>query len=1122
MTLSLGEASMTTFQLIRHSLFYHARGNAAVLLGTALGAAVLAGAFLVGDSLRGSLQKRAGDQLNGTSHALVGSRFVRQALADELPGGVKPVILLQGSARNGDRLASKLTILGVDARFGLGESTPTTGTVTLSQASAATLQAKVGDRIRISVQKASAIPRSSALAKRDTQSATAAFEVRVGAILPEGDPAAEFTLSPGPSLPLNLMLSLDTLQREIDQEGRVNALLSPEQPLQPLQDDLARRLTLDDWGLKVQVPPKRKAYVSIESRRLILEPAVVNAVARVADRLKCDVAPTFVYLANGIGSNGATIPYSVVAAIDPNDPTSLNPVGESFGDDEIVLVDWRDSPLKVKPGDSVTLDFFKPEVEGKVEDDRATFRLKRIIPLDGAAADPDLVPEFPGITNKLSLRNWDPPFPYDGTRVKDADEKYWRMYKTTPKAYVTLNAARRLWGSRFGDTTSVRLSPRSSTPATALAEIQTELLKELDPAKAGLTFEPIRERLMAAGKGSTDFGMLFVAFSFFLIASALLLVAMLFRLNLERRAKEVGLLRSAGFSIPRLRRLLLTEGLILAAVGSAVGLALAPAYASAMLDLFKSLWPSGSVKGFLKLHVNPLSLIIGFVASLAMSALAIGWAIRSFSRIAPSLLLKGASVDPEDDAKPAKWGWRLAIGSAIAGIALLVMGPAMPPGEPRAGTFFGGGAMFLTCFLAIAWVWMKRPRRQLLTGLTTLGLRNATRIPARGLLTSGLLASAAFLLVAVESFRREPDGDFLKTDGGSGGFTTFAEADSPIYLDLNSTEGRDEILLGIQRDAQRRGVNIAAEQAKATAAFASMTVYPFRVRGGDDASCLNLYQAGRPRILGAADALVNRGGFRFSGTLAKTDEEKTNPWRLLEPKGNLIPGFVEENTAMWQLKKGLGDTIDIIDEEGRTLSVQLVGFFKDSIFQSEIVIGDAAFRKAFPRSEGFSYFLFDADGNEAEVADALSTGLVAYGFSSGSTRSKVASFLAVQNTYLTTFQLLGGFGLLLGAIGLAIVLLRNVFERAGELSLLRAVGYRTATLARLIFIENAALLFIGLVAGVAAAVISVIPHLAAGSTIPVGRLAVMLGGVIVVGLVSSGLAVVWSVRTSVVQGIRRE
>ena len=63
------------------------------------------------------------------------------------------------------------------------------------------------------------------------------------------------------------------------------------------------------------------------------------------------------------------------------------------------------------------------------------------------------------------------------------------------------------------------------------------------------------------------------------------------------------------------------------------------------------------------------------------------------------------------------------------------------------------------------------------------------------------------------------------------------------------------------------------------------------------------------------------------------------------------------------------------------------------------------------------------------------------------TRERVAAYQAVIGAYLSTFQLLGGLGLLLGVLGLAVVVLRGVWERLGELALLRAVGYRTATAA---------------------------------------------------------------------------
>ena len=71
---------------------------------------------------------------------------------------------------------------------------------------------------------------------------------------------------------------------------------------------------------------------------------------------------------------------------------------------------------------------------------------------------------------------------------------------------------------------------------------------------------------------------------------------------------------------------------------------------------------------------------------------------------------------------------------------------------------------------------------------------------------------------------------------------------------------------------------------------------------------------------------------------------------------------------------------------------------------------------------------------------------------------RLASFHRVENTYLSTFQALGGLGLLLGTIGLATVMFRNVLERRRELGLLRAVGYDRAGMTVMIVAEAGFLL----------------------------------------------------------------
>ena len=88
----------------------------------------------------------------------------------------------------------------------------------------------------------------------------------------------------------------------------------------------------------------------------------------------------------------------------------------------------------------------------------------------------------------------------------------------------------------------------------------------------------------------------------------------------------------------------------------------------------------------------------------------------------------------------------------------------------------------------------------------------------------------------------------------------------------------------------------------------------------------------------------------------------------------------------------------------------------------------------------------------------------------------LTGLMAVQNTYLRTFQSLGGLGLLLGTIGLAVSQYRSVLERRQELAVLQAVGFTRRRLAAVVLGETACLLVLGVGCGALCAATVVIPH----------------------------------------------
>ena len=196
----------------------------------------------------------------------------------------------------------------------------------------------------------------------------------------------------------------------------------------------------------------------------------------------------------------------------------------------------------------------------------------------------------------------------------------------------------------------------------------------------------------------------------------------------------------------------------------------------------------------------------------------------------------------------------------------------------------------------------------------------------------------------------------------------------------------------------------------------------------------------------------------------------------------------------------------------------------NSVLQGSLIIEEEEFLKKFPGESGYRMFLIDAPSNRvAEVSATLSRAMQDVGLELTPAARRLAQFNAVQNTYLNTFQVLGGLGLLLGSAGLGVVVLRNVLERRGELAVLTAVGFERRQLQRLVLGEHAVLLWLGLGVGIVAALIAVLPALVSPTAeFPVKSLAWTLGGVLVNGLLWTWVATRAALRGRLVEALRSE
>jgi hypothetical protein len=475
-------------------------------------------------------------------------------------------------------------------------------------------------------------------------------------------------------------------------------------------------------------------------------------------------------------------------------------------------------------------------------------------------------------------------------------------------------------------------------------------------------------------------------------------------------------------------------------------------------------------------------LATGALAGVVTGLATIAWTLRGLGPVTPRGLLAGAQK-PHSTKRP------LLIGAISAALALVLLALALLRKLDQTTGFFGAGTLLLIAALSFESAWLHARSFAFLRGLLSLSLRSAAYRPGRTMLCVAQIAFATFLIVSVDAFRA---GD----SAGAGGFPLIAESVLPLIHDPNTAAGREALNI-----PPLEGVQFV----------------PFRLRPGDDASCLNLYQPHNPRILAPPAAFLRSAHFAFQESSRPTP----NPWLLLEsqPADGAIPVIADANSMTYVLHLKLGEEFLLNHTRFR-----MVAALQDSLFQSELLISEKNFLRLFPDVEGYRFFLIDVSPQRApEVTGVLEQALSDYGFDVQPAEARLASFHKVENTYLSTFRSLGALGLVLGTVGLAAILLRNVLERRRELALLRAVGYRPAHLTAMVLAENALLLLLGLATGTVCALLAIAPAVSLrGGHLPAVSLSLLLAAVLATGIAASLAATAAALRSPLLEALRSE
>lgn len=1132
---SIGRSSLrfSLMSLIRRSLFFNFLPNLAVIASIAVATAVIVGAFLVGDSVRGSLRFQALDRLGGIDGLLLSRHFLEKATLDdwrnqlashssnvELHGFILfPRSTVETGGESNLRRAGSVLAIGTDDAFWKLSPTqpsklPQDGEAVVNTELAQELNLKVGDELTLRIPAEQAVPADSPLGRREGQT-VGIPRIKVVDIIPATG-LGRFDIRSNQRVPKNIFVSARFLQEKIDQPGATNAIavslprdiskvgtLKDSSMLSEVMGSF--KPSLADLGLMISHPqlksPTGEAvydYYSLSSNEMILDATIQTAVM---DQLPRGTAqPIFTYLANSISKLGDS-KETVYSTITGADSSAQFPISEGAGigkstiiaKGQTIINSWLASQLNANVGDRLKITYYLPEtVHGKEVEESIETDVVGIAPLTEPASpyrrerpavfdkpptifnDPNLTPEVPGITDQDSINDWDTPFTLT-REVSADDDRYWNEYRLTPKLIIPYAEAAERFGSRFGKATSIRIDLRA---ASTEEELREKVLQAVYPnlAKLGYELRPIKAEALAAASGTTPFDGLFLGLSMLVIGSALMLIALLFRLGIERRAEQWGLYLAIGWTWKRVRSLLLGEGIILSILGGLIGIPLGIFYARMMLAGLKGWWVGAVTVPFLQYYSTPRSLAIGATAGILVALIAIYFASRKLARHPATELLKGNTEQVGNRrAKSPRWLqrfswiiWFFGLGLAIAGLT--------QRGQAQAGMFVGGGMVLLIGALGVVYsrllLWQQGKLSRAGHGnysLASLSARNIGRNPLRSTLTLGLLAVTSFLILSLSAFQIRP------TEEAVGGFQWIGESSSPIFQNLGDPQVRSDYL------------------GKASEAIADAKIFAFKMRPGDEASCNNLYKATEPKIIAASSLFAeweksSANTIHFPWISVQTDpnDSSRTAWEQLQESASgtqnePIPVVLDQNTAMWSLHLtgGIGEIFSF-EFGNRKLFFKTIGLLNNSLLQGMLVIGETNFQNAFPDISGYQFFLARENVNSSTpsvtpsaLVSVLEKGWGDEGLDLVDSSKVLNQLLAVQNTYLKAFQSLGALGLLLGTIGLAIVQIRSVLERRSELATMRAIGFTPSRIRRMVFLENCWLLGGGILVGGSTAILCV-------------------------------------------------
>ncbi len=344
--------------------------------------------------------------------------FFRDSLASEFQPESKAAPLLSFEAHvtleSSGRRATGIDLHGVDHRFyefhGSTAAPPQGRDAYLSPALARELQAKPGETILVRVEEPSAIPREFLYGEKEETGRILRLRVADSVTPPA---VSEFALRQRQGEVMAVFAPLERLRRDLKKQGEANAVvLSSPLPKEQLQRRLQERFRLEDLGLRLtSLVSAGQTESNLQHESTVIDDRTAAHSVEAGRTLRVLTRPFLTYLANQMTVGSRSSSYALIAGADTETLAELNRDDALVNSrlPAILLNDWLAADLAAQPGDELAMEYLVWTPDGRLDKRTTSFHVAGIVPMRGLAADRQLAPDYPGITDQESISGWDPP-----------------------------------------------------------------------------------------------------------------------------------------------------------------------------------------------------------------------------------------------------------------------------------------------------------------------------------------------------------------------------------------------------------------------------------------------------------------------------------------------------------------------------------------------------------------------------------------------------------------------------------------------------------------------------------------------------------------------------------------